>query len=133
MRMSNLRNLLLCLLATLAIGCQSREGRDSEGILGQLERLLRHTTERVQGMTPSTDEVTAAAQKEFSNLFILEYRVVEVDNGASPEKLQEMLTQLGKDRWECFNILERGASYMIPCRRRPESLLRYVLRFVPWP
>lgn len=124
--------LLVLVVSSLSSCGSDRDGSD-RGLFSDLQHTWENASRRIRGYTPSTDQVSAVAQKQFQDMLSLEYKVVEIDNSASPQKIQEVLTELGADRWECFNILERGASYMIPCRRRPLSLLRYALRFLPVP
>lgn len=117
-------------------GCNSRYDHDNSknsGVLDQLEKTYEDAKRNISGYAPSTDQVTATAQKQFQDMFAFEYKVVEFDNSATAAKIQDELSKLGVDRWECFNILDRGASFLIPCRRRPQSLLRYALRFLPIP
>ncbi|MBN8550734.1 MAG: hypothetical protein J0M12_15575 [Deltaproteobacteria bacterium] len=123
-------------ITLLGSGCYSRYEHDNSkdsGIIDMLEKLLFDAKRGIDHYTPDTSDVTATAQQQFQDMFRFEYKVVEVDNSASATKLQDTLAELGMERWECFNIIDRGTSYMIPCRRRPISLLRYALRFLPIP
>jgi hypothetical protein len=137
MQMRALPSLLAALVAlTLCLaGCKSRydKSNSKDGVIEQLEQSFHDAERTVRGYTPDSTEMTAAAQKQFQDMLSFEYRVIEVDNSLSAEKLQDALARLGSERWECFNILDRGASYMVSCRRRPISLLHYVLRYLPSP
>lgn len=133
MKTRSLPSLLLALACVLLVGCSSGEPNDDNSLMSGAEKLWRDAKQKVQGYAPQTDEMSAAAQKQFQDMFRLEYRVVELDNSANAQKIQDTLAQLGNERWECFNILERGDSLVIPCRRRPISLLRYALRYLPFP
>ncbi len=113
-------------------GCGSGDGREP-GIIRDIKHFFRSTSNTIEGYTPSRDQISATATKQFQDMFTFEYRVVEVDNAVTAEQLERKLAELGQDRWECTQLLERGSSYMIPCRRRPISLLRYALRFLPIP
>lgn len=124
------------LLAFSLAACNSRYEHDNSknsGVMDTLSKAYDDTRRTITGYTPSTEQVTAQAQKQFNDMFSFEYKVVEFDNAAPVEKIQQMLSELGAERWECFNILDRGNSFLIPCRRRPISLLRYALKFLPIP
>ena len=108
-------------------------GGDEPGIWRDIKHFFRRTGDTIQGYTPSSEQISATATKQFQDMFTFEYRVVEVDNAVTAEQLERKLWELGQERWECTQLLERGSSYMIPCRRRPISLLRYALRFLPIP
>lgn len=120
------------LLLSMLVACQSDTDRSGD-IIDDAKRAWRRTTDTIQGYTPSREQISSTAMKQFQDMFTFEYRVIEVDNSVTAEKLQQILSELGQERWECSQVLERGASYMIPCRRRPISLLRYALRFLPFP
>ena len=131
----SLRLCSLLLVASL-ISCDSRYEHDNSknsGVMDTINKAYEDTRRTITGLTPSTDQVTAQAQKQFNDMFSFEYKVVEFDNAAQVEKIQQVLSELGAERWECFNILDRGNSFLIPCRRRPISLLRYALKFLPIP
>jgi hypothetical protein len=131
---------LIPLLALCLCSCKQRDEHhhdQEKGVVDQVGdhvgNLFRDAKDRISDYAPNTGDVSAAAQKQFQDMMMLEYKVVEVDSSAPPQKLQEVLTALGQERWECFDIMERGSTYMIPGRRRPVSLLRYALRFLPFP
>lgn len=107
-------------------------GKDEDSV-DSVMRALRDVKESVTGMAPSGKDIQDVANSEVDKLYSIEYKVVELDNSTSPKLLEQTLAQLGQERWECFSIVELGSAYMVTCRRRPTSYLRYALRFLPFP
>jgi len=51
--------------------------------------------------------------------------------GASIYELQEALSQLGADSWDCYNLLDTLEGTRLTCRRPSQSYLRWILKRNP--
>jgi hypothetical protein len=71
-----------------------------------------------------------AAQDEVDKLMQVEYLVEEIPGTSSKKALQDHLSKLGADRWECFSISpgSDGTMLRLVCKRKPKSYLRYLTR-----
>lgn len=77
-----------------------------------------------------SQSIQKAAQDEVDKLMQVEYLVEEVPGTFSKKALQDHLSKLGADRWECFSVTPHGDGSMlrIICKRKPKSYLRYLTR-----
>ena len=118
--------LVFLLSVAVTIGCSKSE--NGEG-LSELTRELKKTIENAkEKISPYTEDVESTASEEISKLLTVEYKVVKIPLSTPPEELTEELTELGKERWECFHVEQHLDTRQIYCRRRPKSYLRYIMR-----
>ena len=68
--------------------------------------------------------------KEIKKLSQWEYKIVEVSEYASAEEITSQLSELGKERWNCFHTSSRQTQKLIRlwCKRQPFTPLRFVPR-----
>jgi len=90
---------------------RSIHGIDQETIDQSLEELQ-------SGLNLSKDELRKLRQ--------LEYKVVTLSNLESDDKLELYLSELGKERWNCFEVIPAATNLRIFCSRPVETPLRYI-------
>lgn len=91
-----------------------------------LERSYEGARSTLDSITPDRDDLTEKAQEEIMKLHAFEYKVTDLPPEASLEELQEELSALGRERWDCFSVVQGASSARLLCKRRPSSYLRYV-------
>ena len=119
------RNLAPALVMLILSGCEHVEkvANDSDKIAKKLVQDL--------GLEEADSQsIQKAAQDEVDKLMQVEYLVEEVPGTFSKKALQDHLSKLGADRWECFSVTPHGDGSMlrIICKRKPKSYLRYLTR-----
>ena len=82
-------------------------------------------------MAPDNGEAGQMAEAEVEKLFAFEYKVVSLSQAQSSQQLEAALNQLGKDRWECFQVVQMQDGDSLICKRAPKTYLRYIPRFIP--
>jgi hypothetical protein len=88
---------------------------------------ISRTVDKVKNsLSEITGENQKIASKEVEKLFIYEYQVLDLPLTASADVIQANLSNLGKERWNCFQIDRNKTNINIICKRRPKSYLRYV-------
>lgn len=102
-----------------------------EELSKDLEQVLKDTKSRVSELSPSSDDLKNMTTDEFSKLHAFEYKIAEFPRDKSAGELEDELTALGKERWECFEVEALEKQYRLFCRRRPETYLRYLPRMFP--
>jgi len=90
---------------------------------------LHATVNSATSIDPS--QLQAQTSDEIQKMMQIEYKVVELQNNASNDELQNTLTKLGQEGWDCFSVLPNAEKYRIVCKRRPKSFLNY-LKYVPF-
>lgn len=116
---------LLLIFAVTAAGCDSDFERQ-----GQTEQLPPDVGRMLEGVL----DKTAASGQELEKLYQFEYTVFRLPVESSPTKLEGLLNELGKKRWECFQVEkvfskeENSEMFVIFCRRNPDTPLRYLPR-----
>lgn len=115
------RQVLLFLSVFLLVGCESKdpEKKFSE-LWNQTVDVSNTALDQVSKLDP--DE----AKREFRKLTQFEYQVRSVRPDISAAELQALLAELGKESWDCASPIQRTADFLLVCKRRPESILRYV-------
>lgn len=126
---------LLFILAALSFaGCSDPEKqRQLEETLQGIQRTLSEGMDHVTKAAPSREDVESIAGDELAKLSSIEYHVIDLDRDMSASQMDAVLVKLGAERWECFSITQIDDKIRIFCKRRPESYLRYVQRFLPLP
>lgn len=87
-----------------------------------------------QALGPQGEIIQERTKEEVEKLFRWEYRVVDIDTNLSAQELENRLTELGNEGWECFSIASsdqaRGQTSRVTCKRRPRSAINY-LKLIP--
>ena len=75
-------------------------------------------------------ELSTRSTEEVQKLFQFEYFVEDIPLDLDAEEMQIRLQDLGKKRWDCFNMehVAKG-SIRVFCKRRPDSYLQYMKMF----
>lgn len=120
-----IRRLLIALILVLVLsGCtQEKENKGLDGISKDLEQSWDDAKNKLDSYTKSS---RTSALHEIEKLYILEYKVSEIDASASASAIEQRLNELGKDRWECYDNQRIGDSLHLFCKRRPGSVLEYL-------
>ena len=89
---------------------------------------------RAAGETQATS-ATEWVQEDLKSAGTWEYKVVVTEN-SDPEKVQEALNQLGRERWECYSSTPDGRGLMLQLKRPNTSVIRSLpardlIRLVP--
>lgn len=87
----------------------------------------------VDAIGPLKERVTESATEEYSKLYAMEYHVVQIPLSESPTAMEMELGRLGRDRWDCFHVIESEDHLRLVCKRRPDTWLRYVEKLSPVP
>lgn len=105
------------------------------GLDSLIDSLSAQYEEAVSGVAPRAQQLNQRSQAEIKKLMQWEYKVVEQravddDGPHSAEELEAILSELGKEGWECFSVLPFQAGVRITCKRRPPSALAY-FKYIP--
>jgi len=113
---------LVALILSISLAaCESKQVKESLDSIGdQLKRL-----------EPAKESVETATKAEVEKLWIHEYKVEEIPVTMDSTQIEEQLMTLGKDRWDCFHLEKKEEVLQIFCKRRPQSYLRYIPRWLP--
>ena len=121
---------LFLAVLSLLVGCK-RGDEDLSRLKDDLDKLVQRTEKSIGSLTSNPALVTDAASSEVEKLFIFEYKVLPLSGDKSSKQAELALNQLGKDRWDCFQIVEMEEGPSAFCRRAPKTYLRYIPRFMP--
>lgn len=113
---------VICLLFLLT-ACNTDSSPEAEALLKEMNRALESVKGSIGG-----NELDSLASQEVEKLFVFEYKVIELESEESIDQLNEQLTELGKERWDCFHIEEQAKKIRLFCKRRPKTYLRYIPR-----
>lgn len=111
----------LALLASAFSACDRDPSKSDEGMIKTLTQEISTLRDEVAG-----HEMTKMADEELQKLQQLEYKVVDLPLGSSPEAATDALMRLGREKWDCFDVLPQGENLRIFCKRRPHTYLRYL-------
>ena len=121
--------LFLALLLGFA-GCQDADKEISK-TQQDLERLIEKAGKHFETVTSNPGQVTNAAQAEVEKIFVFEYKVFPLSPDRSAKTAESALNQLGRERWDCFQVSEMEEGLSAFCKRSPKSYLRYIPRIIP--
>jgi hypothetical protein len=114
--------LLIFFLSLFFVACD--QGASTEASKALLESSLQTYVQDLVGKE-NIDEfkklTTKDAPEELKKLRQYEYKVITLTQFESDEELELQLNKLGNDGWDCFNLDKR-----LICKRRPETMLRFV-------
>jgi len=109
--------------------CQSPSGeKHFEKITREFEQTVDQVTRSIGKLAPDSKAIKELTTEEVEKLFVFEYLVSDAPPQSSTAELQETLTKLGQERWECFHIERTAETLRIFCKRRPKTYLRYIPR-----
>lgn len=122
-------------LIILLAGCEQNKTSDKLDELGnELNDTLDETKKLLKEYTnigkSKSKELETAAQGEVEKLFTFEYHVEVFPAETSAEEINERLSEIGKERWECFHGEVKSDGHHFYCKRRPKTYLRYLLRLL---
>lgn len=128
--MSNyLKSIVILVIFINFLGCNNNEKIDK--VKKDLEQTIQKANKNIQELTSeyaNKDKLNELTTEEVEKLFTYEYKVLELDNSLSASEIEEQLQTLGKERWECFNVISEQKSYKVFCKRKPKTYLRYIPR-----
>ncbi len=122
--------ILITAVSTILSGCQSDTPEVSQ-LKDEVHKLVERTSDALNQLAPKKDALVGKANDEVDKLFAFEYIVHDLPIKASSDELSTTLNDLGKERWECFSVVDNIDGKQLLCKRRPQSYLRYVPRVIP--
>jgi len=106
-------------------------GQHLKDIIDGLHSEIQGATHRAQeAIKPQSEMVQNRTKEEIAKLFRWEYRVTDFPSSMSSAMIEEALTALGDENWECFQMLAVPEGTRAYCKRRPSSAINY-LKYVP--
>jgi len=102
------------------IGCQTDSGNSLDNLVSKTLQVSDAALEQVQNL--NSDD----AKQEFKKLNQFEYKVSSFKKDISVLELEGSLSLYGAKGYDCSGPLLRAEDILIVCKKRPESLLRYV-------
>jgi hypothetical protein len=117
--------LFLLFIAVVTGGCGAEEPKKADE--DALQKLWSKTRQvSGQALEQVSKLETEDAKREFKKLSQFEYRVIPFPRDVNPTELQSSLGTLGEEGFDCSTPILRESDLLITCKRKPESLLRYV-------
>ena len=102
-----------------------------ESVIDNLNEQLDQASGQLQeAVKPHAEEIHRQTKEEVDKLFRWEYRVVELPSSASVAKMEQELSVLGEEGWECVSFVQVGERTRVTCKRRPPSAIAY-LKYIP--
>ncbi len=80
----------------------------------------------VESLKPISDLAQKAATGELEKAFTVEYKVVDIPLLIERANVEEQLTALGKERWDCFHSVQTPTTTRFICKRSTKTALRYL-------
>lgn len=116
--------IILLAVSLLVTSCdeadQERLSELSEGVSESISKSINSLSE-----TTKQSELGKMSQEQVSNLFLIEYKVLEFSDLAGQPQIETALALAGQDRWDCFSVDRSLDKVRIFCKRRLKSVLRY--------
>ena len=110
-------------------GCESRDQMDRlDETVGDVKQRLGDFAKKFQNKAPSTEEIQSMTQEELEKLSAFEYKVEDFNKSMSASDVESALQTLGRDRWECFQVIQVEDNIRVFCKRPPKTYLRYIPR-----
>lgn len=108
------------------LGCERPKESDLSDFQKVLEDGYDGAKKHVDYLTTQGKGMSEKASKEFEKIFVFEYKVATFPFDTSHQAMEAGLNQLGKERWECFSAMTVGNDLRLTCKRRPETVLKYL-------
>lgn len=82
------------------------------------------------GIAPYAEDIQRFTLAELEKSHAYEYLVLDISQSVGADDLQDQLKPVGRDRWDCFQIVPIGERLRVFCKRRPQSYLQFI---AAWP
>jgi len=121
----------LLILSFLLAGCKSPDDRSAlRGLEKEFKEAMSDLMRKLNEYGPAAKNAQKTTSEELKKLFVFEYKVFELNNNPSTSEVEKKLTDLGRERWDCFHVERSNKVFRIFCKRHPETYLRYIVRFL---
>ena len=107
--------LIAIVAATLAVGCQGAQVRDFRG----------DAEEIIEGARTRADELRDLSAEELREFWAIEYTSLEVAQ-ADLSRVDELLNEMGQDRWDCYHVGESGQGRVFYFKRNKTNAAAYL-------
>lgn len=124
--------LILTLSLLFLLSCQETAEKNMQDLGRHVKQLRDKAGEKIDQLSSSKEQVSEMTSEEFEKLSIFEYKIEELPLKSETAEIEQLLSNLGKQRWECFDVLQTEKTLRIFCKRRPETYLRYIPRIFPF-
>ncbi len=118
-------NLILVILSVGLIACG-----DGKEAARKIDALQRNVEDLISSNDTLKNLSTEDASTELKKLRQFEYRIFSLPAGVNDDQIEAALNLHGKNFWECFDVervsKEEGVELRFFCKRKPETLLRYL-------
>jgi hypothetical protein len=116
-----LKKIALLLLANLLVaGCENNASESIDNLVSKTLKVSDAALEQVGSLNPED------AKDEFKKLNQYEYKVASFKKDISVHELEGSLSVYGSKGYDCSGPIARAEEIILICKRRPESLLRYI-------
>lgn len=109
---------LFLLFSTL--GCEKEHSKELDSIISKTLKVSDAALSQVENLS-SED-----AKTEFRKLAQYEYQVMSVAKEISAKELEGKLAVYGTQGYDCSGPILRTEDLLLVCKKRPESVLRYI-------
>ena len=113
-------------LIFLLSACEPENQPSIDSIAEELRSTLSKAKEAVKGLEPVGSDVQNSAKEEVAKLFVFEYRVLNFSKSTPTSEIELEMNKMGKEMWECFDVVPMKDSVQIFCKRRPKTPLRFI-------
>jgi len=111
-----MRTTLIAVFVTvLCAGCQR----------GSLNDVRDNAQEIMEGARTRADRLRDLTAEELQAMWAVEYRSVEVARG-DLARADDVLNELGRDRWECYHVGESGEGRVFYFKRNSSNLTAHL-------
>lgn len=107
--------LIAVVAATLSVGCQGVQVPDLRG----------DAQEVIEGARTRAGELRGLSAEELRELWAIEYTSLEVAP-ADLSRVDELLNEMGRDRWDCYHVGESGQGRVFYFKRNKTNAAAYL-------
>jgi len=125
----HLRLTFILLVALELCLCQRVDNDTVKSVTDELKATFSDAGKGVSDVAPSVRSMTV---DQLEKLFIYEYKVIDVDGEASPQRVEAILNAMGQERWVSYSVTPISSGVRIYLKRRPKTYLQYVPRPFFW-
>ena len=124
-----IKNMLFCGLVLVAAGFMTSCKPDSKN-QGLSDSAVEHLNKAAEDLLKKAENPV----DEYKKLKQFEYKVFRVNFESSVQSIQDQLSALGEERWDCFHVEKllnkesKSVELTFFCKRRPATPLRYLVR-----
>ncbi len=105
----------VCLLFAFAAACKE----------AQLDDLTQEAQGVIEDARERAKELGQLSEDEIQKIWAVEYKTIRVPQ-TDLAVLDEKLSELGKDRWDCYHVSEEENGRVVYLKRRESNAFRYV-------